>query len=55
LIHVSNKYLDLETVVRRLATEMNMMMVVVDSDNGESLGEDWIYDCEDNQNPRFAG
>lgn len=44
-IHVSNKYLDLETVVRRLATEMNMMMVVVDSDNGESLGEDWIYDC----------
>ena len=44
-IHVSNKYLDLETVVRRLAKEMNMMMVVVDSDNGESLGEDWIYDC----------
>ena len=44
-IHISNRYLDLEPVVRGLARETNYTMVVVDSSSGEDYGEDWIYAC----------
>ncbi len=41
-IHISNRYLDLEPVVRRLAREFGLMMMVVDNLEG-GLGEEWIY------------
>ncbi len=41
-IHISNRYLDLEPVVRRLAREFGLTMMVVDNLEG-GLGEEWIY------------
>ena len=44
-IHISNRYLDLEPVVRRLAKETHYPMVVAECYSGEDYGEDWIYAC----------
>jgi len=44
-IHISNRYLDLEPVVRRLAKETHYKMVVTECYSGEDYGEDWIYAC----------
>ena len=44
-IHISNRYLDLEPVVRRLAKETHYPMVVTECYSGEDYGEDWIYAC----------
>jgi len=41
-VHISNRYLDLEPVVRRLAMEFDLQMMVVDNPNG-GLGEEWVY------------
>jgi hypothetical protein len=41
-IHISNRYLDLEPVVRRLAREFGLTMMVVDNLEG-GLGEEWVY------------
>lgn len=42
-IHVSNRYLNLEPVVRRLAAELGFEMIQVDSLGGEEYGQDWVY------------
>ncbi|MDP7009995.1 MAG: hypothetical protein QF685_01330 [Verrucomicrobiota bacterium] len=44
-IHISNRYLDLEPVVRQLAKETNYPMVVTECYSGEDDGEDWVYAC----------
>tara|TARA_B100001971_G_scaffold213736_1_gene248018 strand:+ start:303 stop:2894 length:2592 start_codon:yes stop_codon:yes gene_type:complete len=44
-IHISNRYLDLEPVVRRLARETNYPMVVTECYSGEDDGEIWVYAC----------
>jgi Ca2+/Na+ antiporter len=44
-IHISNRYLDLEPVVRRLAKETHYPMVVTECYSGEDYDEDWIYAC----------
>jgi hypothetical protein len=52
-VHISNRYLNLEPVVKRLAQgDLNPRrprqpypMVVVDSCSGEADGEDWVYAC----------
>jgi hypothetical protein len=41
-VHISNRYLDLEPVVRRLAMEFDLSMMVVENQNG-GLGEHWVY------------
>ena len=41
-IHISNRYMDLEPVVRRLAREFELSMMVVDNPNG-GFGEEWVY------------
>ena len=42
-IHISNRYLNLEPVVRRLAAELDFGMIEVDSLGGEDYGQDWVY------------
>ena len=44
-VHISNRYLDLEPVVRRLAKEIHYPMVVAECYSGEDYGEDWIFAC----------
>jgi hypothetical protein len=41
-VHISNRYLDLEPVVRRLAMEFDLSMMVVENQNG-GLSEHWVY------------
>ena len=41
-VHISNRYLDLEPVVRRLAREFDLTMMVVDNPDG-GFGEEWVY------------
>jgi len=42
-IHISNRYLDLEPVVRRLAKELSYKMILIDSSDGEDVAQDWVY------------
>ena len=42
-VHISNRYLNLEPVVRRLAAELDFGMIEVDSLSGEDYGQDWVY------------
>ena len=42
-VHISNRYLNLEPVVRRLAAELDFGMIEVDSLGGEDYGQDWVY------------
>ena len=43
-IHISNRYLDLEPVVQRLARELSYKMILIDSLDGDNIaGEDWAY------------
>ena len=42
-VHVSNRYLDLEHVVRRLAKELSYKMIFIDSPDGKDVGQDWVY------------
>jgi hypothetical protein len=42
-IHISNRYLDLEPVVQRLARELSYKMILIDSLDGDDIGEDWVY------------
>ena len=44
-VHISNRYLDLEPVVRRLAKEIHYPMVVAECYSGEDFDEDWVYAC----------
>jgi hypothetical protein len=41
-VHISNRYLDLEPVARRLAREFDLTMMVVDNPDG-GFGEEWVY------------
>jgi hypothetical protein len=41
-VHISNRHLDLEPVVRRLAREFDLTMMVVDNPDG-GFGEEWVY------------
>ena len=42
-IHISNRYLDLEPVVQRLARELSYQMILIDSPDGKEVGQDWVY------------
>jgi len=42
-LHISNRYLDLEPVVQRLARELSYKMILVDSPDGIEVGQDWVY------------
>ena len=44
-VHISNRYLNLEPVVQRLASEAGYRMVTVESSGGEYYGKNWIYAC----------
>ncbi|MBC8324801.1 MAG: hypothetical protein H8E27_04165 [Verrucomicrobia subdivision 3 bacterium] len=41
-VHISNRYLDLEPVVRRLAREFGLTMMVVNNLDG-GIDEEWVY------------
>ena len=44
-VHISYRYLNLEPVVQRLASEAGYRMVTVESSGGEYFGKNWIYAC----------
>ena len=44
-VHISNRYLDLEPVVERLARELDYRMIVVETIGGDEWDEAWVYPC----------